>query len=173
MEKFSVKFILLTWIGDWSDAEDDMLHFIRGSIYSFFHLNKLRYYENVCLDSWRYYLPSEINQKLDRQLQRFDLIQRQSLRLKSVFYCVKDPQYRNWNDDILFPDRSEKKVMIGTLSAQIEDVVIYLKFCIYIFKGRLSSIEFSSEPGILARLSKGLTVSDTNIIECFSTYPCS
>lgn len=142
-----------------------MLRFIMKSIYRFFHFNKLRHYEQVCLNAWRSNLSFEDKKKLDHQLKHFDLIQRQARKMKSVFYCIGDPQYENWDDDILFSDRREKKVMSGTLSAQISDVTVQLTFFIYIFEGRLSSIEFSSEPGILATMPTGITVSNIEITE--------
>jgi len=136
-----------------------ILQFISRLFYLAFGSNRLRPYERVCIDAWRSTLTNELRQKLDKQLEKFDFVQRQARRTKSVFYCIRDPDYKTWGDDELFPNREEdRRVFTGTLTGEIGDITESVRFGVYLHRGRLSSIEFESEPGALASISTGLAV---------------
>lgn len=142
-----------------ANASDVMLNFLSRLVHLAFGSNRLRPYEEICIDAWRSTLPESLRKKLEGQLSKFDLIQRQARGTKSVFYDLRDPQYQTWGDDILFADRQEgRKVFAATLTGKIGDVAESVRFSIYLHHGRLSSIEFASEPGALASLLKGLAV---------------
>jgi hypothetical protein len=109
------------------------------------------------MDAWRSTLSDVLRQKLDKQLEKFDFVQRQARGTKSVFYCIRDPRYKTWGDDELFPDRDEdQRVFAGILTGKIGDITKSVRFGVYLHRGRLSSIEFDSEPGALASISIGL-----------------
>lgn len=139
-------------------VSEAMLQFVSRLVYRAFGSNRLRPYEQVCINAWRSTLPDVLQQKLDNQLERFELVQRQARGIKSVFFSIRDPRYESWGDDILFPDRGEeRKVFTGKLTGKIGDVTESVGFSVYLHRGRLSSIEFDSEPGALATLTNGLT----------------
>jgi hypothetical protein len=136
-----------------------MLNYLSRLVHLAFGSNRLRPYEQACIDAWRSTLPVVLRQKLDGQLSKFDLVQRQARGTKSVFYIARDPQYQSWGEDVLFPDREEdRKVFAATLTGRIGDVAESVRFSIYLHRGRLSSIEFASEPGALTSLTNGLVV---------------
>jgi hypothetical protein len=146
-------------------VNETMMNFISKAIHKALGSNKLHHYEAVCLTAWSSNLSGELQQKLERQKIKFDLVQRQANGMKSVFYSVSDPQYQSWTDNDLFPLRDEnQKVFSGTLTGTIGDITESVKFYIYLHRGRLSSIEFTSEPGALASLSEGLSVERQDIL---------
>ncbi|MES9991500.1 MAG: hypothetical protein ABW098_06065 [Candidatus Thiodiazotropha sp.] len=141
------------------NVSEAVLSYVSRVIHLVFGSKRLRHYEQVCIAAWRSTLSAVLQKKLDKQLEKFDLVQRQANGLKSVFYSLRDPQYTTWKEDDLFPVLGEEqKVFTGTLIGNIEDVTESVKFSVYLHKGRLSSIEFVSEPGALASLSKGLLI---------------
>lgn len=144
-------------------VSETIFNFLSRLIHIAFGSNRLRHYEQVCIAAWRSKLPKMLQQKLDKQLVKFDLVQRQARGTKSVFYSVRDPQFQSWGDDDFFPVREEDyKVFAGTLTGKIDDVTESVQFSVYLHRGRLSSLEFSSELGALASLPKGLLVEAEN-----------
>ena len=138
---------------------ETVLELISRWYYMLFGSSRLRPYEEVCLAAWRSTLSESILWKLDRQLGSFDFVERHVRRTKSVFHCVRDPEYKRWEDDILFSLReTDRKVFSGTLTGAIGDVIESVSFEIFVHRGRLFSIEFASEPGLLASLSDELSV---------------
>lgn len=112
-----------------------------------------RHYERACFQAWRETLSDSQREKLQSQLGLFDIIQRQARRTKSVFYCLRDPSYRSWPDAVSFDDCSEDlRVFNGYLRGNINDISESVACTIYTHKGRLFSIEFDSEPGVLPSL---------------------
>jgi hypothetical protein len=127
-----------------------ILQFLSRLFFLAFGSNRLRPYERVCIDAWRSTLSDVLREKLDKQLEKFDFVQRQARGTKSVFYCLRDPHYTTWGDGELFPDREEdQRVFAGILTGKIGDITESVRFGVYIHRGRLSSIEFDSEPGAL------------------------
>jgi len=146
-----------------------MFHQLASLIHRAFGRNKLRPYERACIDAWRSTLSARLKWRLDEQLTRFDLVQRQARGTKTVFYSVRDPGYTSWSDDVLFhPRGEEQKVFAGSVSARIGDVTESFRFCIYLHRGRLSSLEFSSEPGAISKLSDGLVIVEAEVLTALS-----
>lgn len=142
------------------DVIENICTVITRLYYKVLGSSELLHYEDVCLRAWKSTLSIAEMQKVDSQLRKFDFIQRQARGTKSVFFSLKDPQYRSWSDAELFLERGEEKsVYVGNLSGRIGDVEESVKFRIYLHRGRLSSIEFSSEPGALATIKSGLRAS--------------
>jgi hypothetical protein len=145
-------------------ASEMVFNFLSISFYRCFGKNKLRSYEKICINAWKKTLDEESQIKLKQQLKKIDLVQRQANELKTVFYCVKDPECKSWNESFLFSIRDENlKVFSGELTGEIKNVKESVKFSIFLHKGRLSSIEFDSELGVLKSLKDGLVIESGNI----------
>jgi hypothetical protein len=134
---------------------DNILNVISSVWLRVFGKHKLMHYEVICLNSMGRELTKESQKNLFSQLNKFNLVQRPAYGLKSIFYDVKDPKYLTWGDEDLFHNREENlKVFSGILRGQEEDIEAKIKFEIFIHRGRLSSIEFQSEPKIMEKLNQ-------------------
>jgi len=106
--------------------------------------SSLRSCEQACIDKWRDHLSMEAARILDRQLDRFNLIQHQAGDRLVVFYCITEPSSQAWPDESLFPLRSDEirvarlKLMVTSRGASNK-----LSAEIVLHNGRLSSIEFN------------------------------
>lgn len=128
-------------------------------LYFLFGSARLRQHEQACLDAWRRTLSESVDQKVRTQIAEFDLIQRQARGVKSVFYSIRDPQYASWGDELLLSVKDKScRVFEGVLVGKVGDITESVRFCIYIHRGRLFSIEFSSEPGALSSIADDLKV---------------
>jgi hypothetical protein len=143
-----------------------MLNQLSRLVHRAFGSNRLRSHEKVCIASWRSALPEAARRTLDEQLTKLDYVQRQAGGMKTVFYSVRDPGYESWSDTDFFSLRGEEqKVFVGSVSGKIGDVTKSIHFSIYVHRGRLSSIEFSSEPSVLGTMPEDeLAVEDSNVL---------
>jgi hypothetical protein len=109
--------------------------------------SKLRPYEIACVDVWKGTLPTEGVSILERQLKRFNLVQRvPGGRLVSLF-DTKDRGFASWKSEDLFPMCAEEvsvarvwlRSAVGRGRAEVKADVI-------LRRGRLASIQFNKEP---------------------------
>ncbi len=145
-------------------VSETVLGFVSHLVHLVLGNNRLRHYERVCLVAWRSTLHEEFQERLDKQLGKFDFVQRQARGTKTIFYSVRDPQYKTWGE-FLFPVHDEGlKVFTGNLIGKIGDVVESVRFDVYLHRGRLSSVEFVSELGAMASLSREIEVEDPTVL---------
>jgi hypothetical protein len=140
-------------------AIEELLNCLSKLYFRAFGSSRLRPYERACIEAWRETLPEFKQRTLETQLSKFDLVQRQAGQMRSVFYSVSDPDLKAWKKEDFFQDggaEDEKKVYEGRLSARVGDLTPAVDFAIFTHLGRISSIEFESEPGVLAKLKAGL-----------------
>ncbi|WP_423853607.1 hypothetical protein [Acinetobacter guillouiae] len=78
----------------------DILDFFSKTYYKLVGNNKLRYYEMFCLDEWKKHLNNDEKDLLEKQLSMFDYISREPYGLKTVFYSIRDPEFKSWGKKI-------------------------------------------------------------------------
>lgn len=107
----------------------------------------LRPHEVYCIDEWKNKLSPAAAKILDRQLQRFNLIQRSSGGTIITFYDLDDRNYSTWTDTDLFVNRSSELTAARIwFYSQPPTQPTRIKADIVLHNGRLSSIEFSKPP---------------------------
>lgn len=115
--------------------------------YRFFGHNKLRDYENLCLEGWKKQLSSSALTILNKQLGLFDLVQRLSDDKLVTFHYLKDSSYKSWSDENFFPLKTEE-ICVASISLRslLSSQKSLIKTKIILHKGRLSSFEFNRAP---------------------------
>lgn len=121
---------------------------ISTSYYRLFGNAKLRPYEQVCLDSWKRHLSPIGKTILDKQLARFDFVQRQSKEKMTCFYQLADKSLSKWPLEIFFANKGEEVTaatiwLQGTGGASKRSK---FRADISLFHGRLFCIQFNKQP---------------------------
>jgi hypothetical protein len=142
----------------------DILDFFSKTYYKLVGNNKLRYYEMFCLDEWKKHLNNDEKDLLEKQLSMFDYISREPYGLKTVFYSIRDPEFKSWGKKDFFSNlNSDLKVFSGTIVGHIGDIEISIEFDIFAHKGRIFSIEFKNETKLLMQ-AEGLKILKGRVI---------
>jgi hypothetical protein len=97
------------------------------------------------LQAWRKQLPLAAVEILDKQIERFDLVQRQPGDKLVCFFDVGDPTVSSWPESLLFPNRAEELVPV-TVKLRRTDGEGELSGDITLHRGRLFSIIFAKRP---------------------------
>jgi hypothetical protein len=121
------------------DFVSDVLHRVFGS-------TKLRAYESACLEAWKRELSPAAVAILDRQLEFYDLVQRQSADKLVCFFRIGDPACKKLPEDSLFALRAEASVARVALRATGSKGRSSLRADISLFRGRFFGLEFNKRP---------------------------
>ena len=113
-----------------------------------FGSTKLHAYERHALDAWRSRLSPVAVAILDRQLGRYDFVQRQSAGKATYLFCLRDPSCAKWPSDALFPLRTEDARALARikLTAGGGQSRPSLAAAVMVGQGRFLGIEFDRRP---------------------------
>lgn len=124
-----------------------ILYFVSDIYHRAFGSTKLRACESACLEAWKRELSPAAVAILDRQLEFYDLVQRQSADKLVCFYRIGDPACKKLPEDSLFPFRAEDtSVARVALRATGSKGRSSLRADISLFRGRFFGLEFNKRP---------------------------
>jgi len=146
----------------------DILQMLNDLLSHIFGSTKLRPYESMCLEAWKRELSGDAVAILERQLELYDLVQRQSAGKLVCFYCIGDPTCKKFPEDALFPFRPEDAAVARVILRRTdENGRASLRADLFVVHGRFFNIEFSRRPtDVFPRdvKSEDIEVSDVKIV---------
>jgi len=117
---------------------------------------KLRPYESACLDAWKEQLSPDAVDILDRQLEWYDFVQRQSADKLVCFYRLGDPTCKQLPAEARFPFQTEEaavaRVRLRSVGGRGRAL---LRADLVVVNGRFFDIEFDRRPRTV--FPKGVT----------------